>query len=199
MPEDAREEKVKEAVPTPRRPHKPLPTKEISPELLDTLRQMSPISWRVYYLSHMIVKPVQIKVTEPYGISWVEWRILITLAHAPGITANEITSAWAFDKMLVSRAVRRLLELKMIRREVGASDSRKFLLFLDKKGQKIFDTLWPGAQDHYADIISTLEPGEFETFCGIADKLITRATEIARMEEENRPVAGWLPASPHED
>lgn len=173
-------------MPTARRPYKPLPTKEISPELLDTLRQMSPISWRVYYLSHMIVKPVQINVTEPYGISWVEWRILITLGHAPGISANEITTAWAFDKMLVSRAVRRLLELKMIRREVGASDSRRYLLFLDQKGRRIFDTLWPGAQEHYADIISTLEPGEFETFCAIADKLITRATEIAKREEEDR-------------
>lgn len=161
-------------------------SKDLSPEIIDKMREMSPISWRVYYLSHMIVKPVQINVTEPYGISWVEWRILITLAHAPGISANEITLAWAFDKMMVSRAIKHLLEMKLIKREVGITDNRRFLLYLEPKGQAIFDKLWAGAQAHYSEIISTLDPGEFDIFCKIADKLIARTTEIAKEEEMKR-------------
>lgn len=175
--------------PVPKTP-KPSPVPSASRDSLQdltmVLRSMAPLSWRTYFLSHMIVKPVQIRVTEPYGISWVEWRILMTVAHAPGLAANEITSAWALDKMTVSRAVRRLLTLKMLKRGKDPNDSRRAPLFVDRKGQEIFDTVWPGAQAHYEDIMSALEPGEFETFCAIADKLILRTTEIARREETDR-------------
>ncbi len=158
---------------------------------IDVLRTASPLSWRVYFLSHMIVKPVQISVTEPYGITWIEWRIIFSLAHAPGLAANEITAAWAFDKMTVSRAVRRLLDLKMLKRGIDPKDSRRSPLYLDRKGQKFFDRLWPGAQEHYRDITSVLAPGEFETFCRIADKLIDHTVEISkRYSDRNRDGTG---------
>lgn len=157
---------------------------------IDILRAASPLSWRAYFLSHMIVKPVHIFVTERYGITWIEWRIIFSLAHAPGLAANEITSAWAFDKMTVSRAVRRLLELKMLKRGVDPKDSRRSPLYLDRKGQKFFDRLWPGAQAHYRDITSVLAPGEFETFCRIADKLIDRTVEISRRDSAGKRAAG---------
>lgn len=171
---------------TPKPSPVPAASRDNLQDLTMVLRSMAPLSWRTYFLSHMIVKPVQIRVTEPYGISWVEWRILMTVAHAPGLAANEITSAWALDKMTVSRAVRRLLSLKMLKRGKDPNDSRRAPLFVDKKGQQIFDTVWPGAQAHYDEIMSALAPGEFETFCAIADKLIVRTIEIARREETDR-------------
>lgn len=157
---------------------------------IDLLRAAAPLSWRAYFLSHMIVKPVHVFVTERYGITWIEWRIIFSLAHAPGLAANEITSAWAFDKMTVSRAVRRLLELKMVKRGIDPKDSRRSPLYLDRKGQAFFDRLWPGAQQHYRDITSALAPGEFETFCRIADKLIERTVEISKRDSGRKQTAG---------
>lgn len=137
-----------------------------------------PLAWRASYLAHMIIKPVDITITQVFNLSWLEWRTLITVGNAPGISANQLVAYWGFEKMAASRGVQYLLSQKLIRRENDAKDSRRFALYLAPKGQELFSTMWPGAKKHYAEICATLQGDEFLVFCKIVDKLIAQAEQV---------------------
>src|SRR5690606_38918091 len=62
----------------------------------------------VHVLSSRISRAFDARLAREFDVSPPEWRVLLTLAQRPGASANEITAAWAMEKMAVSRAVRRL-------------------------------------------------------------------------------------------
>lgn len=145
--------------------------------LLDIWRQKLPLMWRVHYMSKLMSRPVYPKITLKFGISEVEFRVIITIWHVPGLTANQIIEVWALDKMSVSRAVRSLLGRKLLRRAVDRSDSRRRPLYLTADGTQLYGKIWPGAEMHYRDLANVLTQKEMQVFITATDKLIERAAE----------------------
>lgn len=162
--------------PTPKTSKAPGTTSNL--EQIAKIREVLPLAWRASYLAYMIVKPVQIAITEKYNLSWLEWRTILTIGNVPGISANQLVASWGFEKMAASRGIRNLLERKLIRKETDSKDSRRYPLFLAAKGEDVFYSMWPGAKRHYASICSTIDASEFEMFCKITDKMIAQAEVV---------------------
>lgn len=129
-------------------------------------------------MSYLMMRPVSINVTPAHGLTLVEWRIMITLARASNLTAQEIMELWGLEKMAVSRSVRQLQKNGLIRRVRDRADSRRYPIHLTPKGLGVYRAAWPRAEEHYRMITSALTAQELKNFSAIADKLIARAREI---------------------
>lgn len=145
--------------------------------------------WQIHYLSSLVVQPVYTNITLPYGLPLVDWRVVMTLAHAPGLSAQEISDFWAFDKMAVSRAVSSLLRRKIITRAVDKKDNRRKTLALTEKGHVIFQESWPTARKSYRRLTSALTKAELQNFLTASEKLIAEARPMvdAHLARANKP------------
>ncbi len=136
------------------------------------------VMWQIHALSHLMIRRVDPNITVKYGLSLIEWRIVITLARVPGLSANEIIHSWGLEKMAVSRGVRRLLRLGLVRRTNEPRGSRRCPLFLTRKGAAIYRAAWPGAEADYRRLTSVLSASELNSFTSLADKLIAQARRV---------------------
>lgn len=148
------------------------------------------VMWQIHVLSHLMVRRVDPNITGKYGLSLIEWRIVIALAQVSGLSANEIIDAWGLEKMAVSRGVRRLLRLGLIKRTNEPRGSRRCPLFLTRKGTAIYRAAWPEAEADYRRLTSVLSASELARFTGLADKLIAQARRVTavagRVRESNQ-------------
>jgi hypothetical protein len=62
--------------------------------------------WRIHVLSYLMIRRVQADPSLHSGLSLIAWRIVITLASVPGLSANEIVLLWGLEKMGVNRPSR---------------------------------------------------------------------------------------------
>jgi DNA-binding MarR family transcriptional regulator len=145
---------------------------------IEIFRRKLGVMWQIHMLSHLMVRRVDPNITGKYGLSLVEWRIVITLARAPGLSANEIIQSWALEKMAVSRGVRRLLMLGLIKRTNEPRGSRRCPLYLTGKGSAIYRASWPDAEADYRRLTSVLSANDLVRFSGLADKLIAQARRV---------------------
>lgn len=149
--------------------------------------------WRIHVMSYLMVRPVSINITPSHGMTLVDWRIVITLARAPDLTAQDVIQLWGLEKMAVSRAIQKLQKSGMIQRTRDATDSRRRPLRLTVKGKKAYQKLWPRAEEHYRLITSVLSERELKQFNAIADKLVARARDIIDIHYPGALSNGTLP------
>ena len=137
--------------------------------------------WQIHYLSSLVVLPVYPNITVPHDLPLIDWRVVMTLAHAPEMSAQEISDLWALDKMAVSRAVNSLLRRKLITRTADKIDRRRKSLALTDKGRVIFRKCWPAAKASYRKLTSALSDMELDQFQSISEKLIAEARQMVKI------------------
>jgi len=75
------------------------------------------------------------------GIAEGEWKVLVTVAHYGPLASSDIGAHMTLDRMTVSRALNRLIDLGLVRRRPHASDQRISTVSLTASGERSFDTL----------------------------------------------------------
>jgi DNA-binding MarR family transcriptional regulator len=75
------------------------------------------------------------------GITEGEWKVLVTVAHYGPLASSDIGAHMTLDRMTVSRALSRLIELGLVRRRPHASDQRVSTVSLTASGERSFDAL----------------------------------------------------------
>ncbi len=161
--------------PAPARRHRPRPAAPGNGEdppidnILTLIHMMSNRTGRAFYG----------EIEARFGISLAEWRVLLTLAQAPQMTANQITNRWAMEKMAVSRAIRRLEARGHVRRVRNPRDRRSYLLSLTARGRRLFEKIIPRANARYHDIVSCLDKSELAALRKGLQKLIDRARDLS--------------------
>jgi DNA-binding MarR family transcriptional regulator len=75
------------------------------------------------------------------GITEGEWKVLVTVAHYGPLASSDIGAHMTLDRMTVSRALNRLIDLGLVRRRPHASDQRVSTVSLTASGERSFDTL----------------------------------------------------------
>lgn len=80
-------------------------------------------------------------VSSRHGIDMVEARVIESALHSPGVIAKEIIDFWAYDKMAVSRAIRRLEKKGMLQRRANRRDRRRSEIFLTVEGKDVHRAL----------------------------------------------------------
>lgn len=99
---------------------------------------------------------------EEFDLSITEWRVMAVLARFPEISAGEVATRSAMDKVQVSRAVAQLIRSGHLDRRSDAQDRRRTVLNLSVTGRAIYQRIVPMARAFEQDLFDRLTPEEGE-------------------------------------
>jgi DNA-binding MarR family transcriptional regulator len=117
------------------------------------------LPYRLSVLSNTVSTRISRAYAGQFGLSIPEWRVIAVLARFPGLSAGDVAERTAMDKVMVSRAVAKLLKDGRISRK-SAADRRAVHLALSPKGRAIYAKVVPVARGIEARLVSALEPEE---------------------------------------
>lgn len=110
-----------------------------------------------------------------FNIQMPEWRILMALYAYGGMPFYELVARTSMDKARVSRAQRRLVDLRMIETKIDPNDRRKLLLSISEIGARMCAEILPAVAAREAWFLEALSDEEHHQFDSILDKLMVRS------------------------
>lgn len=144
------------------------PATDLLPAPLD-LEHFLP--YRLSVLSNRVSRAIAQVYSERFDLSVTEWRVLAVLARFPGLSAVEVAQRTAMDKVAVSRAVARLLDLGRLQRETHGDDRRRSVLALSPDGQRIVERVAPLALGFEARLLDGMDAAERTLLFRLLDRL----------------------------
>ena len=118
------------------------------------------LPYRLSVLSNRVSQTIADIYQKRFGLAITEWRVMAVLGRFPDLSANEVAERTAMDKVAVSRAVARLLERGLIKREIHSDDRRRSVLALSEVGYTVYDEIAPMALACEQRLIATLDAEE---------------------------------------
>jgi len=112
---------------------------------------------------------------QKFDLKLPEWRVMAALGRRPGITAREVADFTAMDKVAISRAVARLMEMNRVVAETDSTDGRRQKLTLSDAGLEIYRQIIPMAKRIEAALTEGITDGDL----AVLDRLLTRLTDAA--------------------
>lgn len=91
-----------------------------------------------------------------FGISIPEWRVLVHLYHAGGVSVRDIEARTDMEKSKVSRAATRLEQLGYVAKELDGSDRRLVNLTLTPEGRALVLRILPVALQFQSELRAKL-------------------------------------------
>lgn len=72
-----------------------------------------------------------------HGLSPTEWRVLAALGDHDGLTMTELAALALFNQSRLTRAVDRMEQAQLVRRDTSDEDRRRVLVFLTERGRRV--------------------------------------------------------------
>ncbi|GAA0773615.1 MarR family transcriptional regulator [Roseibium denhamense] len=149
----------------------PIPPEETDFRPQDfNLETFFPYLVRVFYSD--VTQALSSVYQRDYGMMPAEWRTMAILGSAPaGLQASEIVTRSSMDKVVVSRAVKRMEERGFLLRESNAADGRSFLLKLSDSGRAAFEDLAPKLLKVEREMLEGLSAADVDTILSIMQRI----------------------------
>lgn len=114
------------------------------------------------YLLSRVSNAVSEALAEVYrdsaDLGLTEWRLIAVLAAQPGIAATELVRITLLDKVAVSRALKRLLARRLVRRTTVRNDRRQRRLRLSEAGHALYADIAPKVAEKERALLAVLGP-----------------------------------------
>jgi DNA-binding MarR family transcriptional regulator len=94
--------------------------------------------------------------TDQAGLSIAEWQVLSVLARSGDLSATDVARQAAMDKVKVSRAVRSLMERRLLRRAEDRRDRRVRRLAITAHGRRVQARMTPLAYALESEMLGPL-------------------------------------------
>ncbi len=118
------------------------------------------LSFRFNFLALQFNEPIYRLIEKEHGIPRPEFVVLYSLGLSDGLTASAICSSSGFPKNTISRAIQKLVDKNIIRREVDQADLRSFVLYITEEGRRIVDQAMQPMVEREKAMVSSLTPAE---------------------------------------
>jgi DNA-binding MarR family transcriptional regulator len=136
------------------------------------------LPYRLSVLSNIVSSAIAAAYFANFGLSIPEWRVMAVLAANPGLSAAEVTTRTAMDKVAVSRAVATLLAAGRLRRTTAPADRRRTHLALTVAGVRVYAKVVPMALKYERQLVAPLTRNDRDTLDRILRVLLGRAVEL---------------------
>ena len=108
----------------------------------------------------------------PFNITRTQWRVLAVLGSGGNMTAQEISNKTMMDKTTLSRAIKNLVERKLVKRQAIQNDGRASPLCLTSSGRKLYKKIVPIANRADSNLRAKLSQSEL----AMLEKILHRLT-----------------------
>lgn len=134
------------------------------------------LPYRLSVLSNRVSGAISRLYQQKVDISIPEWRVIAILGEFSDLSAGEVAERTAMDKVAVSRAAGRLVEVGYIARSTDPADKRRHQMALTKKGRTIYETVVPVALSYEKALLEGLNATEKASL----DTLLMKLAKIER-------------------
>jgi DNA-binding MarR family transcriptional regulator len=141
------------------------------------------LPYRLSILANRVSAVIAQDYADRFDMTVPEWRTMAALGEHPGLSAAEVAGFTEMDKVAVSRAVARMLEMGRLTRTTAAHDRRRSVLKLSAAGQRIYRQIVPVARAHEANLVAALNGDERRQLDKLIDKLFAAATADLKPEK----------------
>lgn len=128
-------------------------------------------TFRLVIVSTHLHRTVTSAFLRPYGLKLPEWRILATVASRTTVPTAHVCATSNMDKALISRTVASLDAAGLLNRGPDPDHGKRQLLHITPTGRKLFERIFPAAQQAQADLLALLTPDERTALYSALDKL----------------------------
>lgn len=118
------------------------------------------LSFRINFLALQFNVPIYRWIEKEYGLQRPEFVVLYSLGLSDGLTASTISASSGFPKNTISRAIQKLIDKDIIRREIDTADLRSFVLYITDEGKRIVDAAMQPMVEREKAMLSGLTPAE---------------------------------------
>jgi DNA-binding MarR family transcriptional regulator len=136
------------------------------------------LPYRLSILSNKVSAIVAQTYLEKFALSITDWRIMAVLGEYPGISADEVSEKTQIEKSILSRAINKLLQRKLIKREFDSNDRRRSILTLTKTGVSVYDDIVPISYQYEQQLLKCFSKKEWEAFSELTDRLYKHTETI---------------------
>lgn len=144
------------------------------------------LSFRLNFIAFRFNDPVYRWIETRYGLVRPEFVALYAVGLRGGVAAKNIVSSSGLPKNTLSRAIQKLLQRRLLKRETDPDDLRSYVLALTPAGRAIFDETMPMMEGQQTAMLSALTEAEQKQLCELMDKMvIASSTWPADLEPES--------------
>ena len=133
--------------------------------------------YQIWVVTNLTARPFAALFGNRFHLNLTEWRVLLTVADRPGISAQELSDYTGLDKMSVSRTVRHLEAQGRLVREGNATDRRRRHIDLTDDGWAVYEEIARAAVRREQQIYAGLSASELATLRVLLSKLSAGARE----------------------
>ena len=121
-------------------------------------------------------------ISSKFDLQVPDWRILVTLNRYGPLPPNEVSEKTAMDKARVSRAQRRLGDLKLVSVTDDPADGRRKVLSLEPLGHEVCREMIPEAIERERSLLGCLTSAEEVALRAILAKLHAHTNDIVLVD-----------------
>lgn len=136
------------------------------------------LPYRLSILSNTVSAAIARRHAEPHGLSVADWRVMAVLGLDQPLTQTEVRARTRMDKVQVSRAVARLLDLGFVGRVVDDADRRRAHLRLSPRGEAVYAEVAPATLDWETQLLAGFSDDERRTLDALVAKLQAAADAL---------------------
>lgn len=117
---------------------------------------------------------------QEFGITRREWRLLSFLSTKEGALSSELAEHAMLDRARTSRALTRLADKGLVRRQPKPSDRREVHVYLSDEGRALYAAMYPRVVAINAALASGLNGDERAALDSLLDRLQAQADAMVR-------------------
>ena len=137
------------------------------------------LPYRLSVLTNKVSRALAALYGQRFDLSVTEWRVMAVLGQEADLSADAVCLRTQMDKVSVSRAVARLLDKGLLKREFAAADRRRSVLRLTAAGRNTYRRITPLARTFHARLTAVLDDREQRQLLGLLDRLDRQAASLA--------------------
>lgn len=116
-----------------------------------------------------------------------EWACLALLAREDGISASRICEVSGYDKAVISRSVRSLMDKGYVSARAVANHNRKQLLSLTAKGKKAYLTIEALVLERERLLLEDVTPAQKKVLLKLLARILDKSQSLLGPEADQLP------------
>lgn len=129
------------------------------------------VPYRITSLAALVRRALADIYKDDPGLNEPEWKVMTALAHFGPLASGDIGTYVTMDRVAVSRALARLLELGLATRTEHTADQRMFTVDLTPRAAQIYDRMAAQALELEEPILEALDQNEVRELLRLLDKV----------------------------
>ncbi|PLZ02140.1 MarR family transcriptional regulator [Burkholderia sp. WAC0059] len=117
-------------------------------------------AYRMSFLTQRYITKLSRLLEDEHDLLFHEWALVFILFLKPDLTATDLVEVTGRPKNTISRALSKLISMKLVKSSKDASDSRSKVLRLTAQGRSLYESFTPVVEGIEREMYSVLSAQE---------------------------------------